>query len=87
MSTPVGVSSSGDEISLCSGNYRKQKQARHGGAACQVRGADEFVVLSKEDYQRLTERKTDRVSFLEESPWSDVELEIERSRDMDGAWS
>lgn len=46
-----------------------------------VRGVDEVVVISKEDYQRLTERKTDLVSFLEESPWSEVELEIERSRD------
>lgn len=46
-----------------------------------VRGVDEVVVISKEDYQRLTEPKTDLVSFLEGSPWSEVELEIERSRD------
>lgn len=46
-----------------------------------VRGVDEVVVISKVDYQRLTEQKTDLVSFLEESPWSETDLDIERSRD------
>ena len=46
-----------------------------------VRGAEEAVVISSEEYRRLTKRDIDFVSFLEESPWADVELDTERSRD------
>jgi prevent-host-death family protein len=50
-----------------------------------VRGAEEAVVISSEEYRRLTKRDIDRdidfVAFLEQSPWVDVELDTERSRD------
>lgn len=46
-----------------------------------VRGAEEAVVISSEEYRRLTKRDVDLVSFLEQSPWADVELDIERFRD------
>ena len=46
-----------------------------------VRGTEEVVVISSEEYRRLIKQDTDLVSFLEESPWADAQLDIERSRD------
>lgn len=46
-----------------------------------VRGVEEAVVLSRKDYRRLTEQKMDLVSLLEESPWAETELPIDRSKE------
>lgn len=44
-----------------------------------VRGKPTAVVLSVEEYRRLTRPKTSLTDFFKESPLQDVELELERS--------
>jgi antitoxin Phd len=46
-----------------------------------VRGKETAVLLSAEDYRRLTERKDSLVSFFQASPWADVELDLTRSKE------
>lgn len=49
-----------------------------------VRGEEKAVLLSSERYRELLgrgERKGSLVSFLRASPWAEVELDLERSRD------
>lgn len=46
-----------------------------------VRGKPAAVVLSAEEYSRLTQPKGTLVSFLRASPWADVELDTSRSND------
>ena len=46
-----------------------------------VRGEEKAVVLSAEEYQRLSRPQGDLVTFLESSPWAEVELDLRRSRD------
>lgn len=55
-------------------NERPQIVTKHGRQA--------VVVVSYEDYQRLTQPQTDLVTFLRESPLAALELEIERDRDL-----
>ncbi len=45
------------------------------------RGTDTVVVLSVEDYRSLRKPKTDLVEFFRSSPLTEVELDLERSRD------
>jgi hypothetical protein len=45
-----------------------------------VRGRERAVVLSAEHYQRLA-RKGSLATFLRNSPWADVELDLSRSTD------
>lgn len=52
-----------------------------------VRGKEMVVVLSMEQYRRLTGKqgslkRGSLISFLKASPWVDVELDIERSKDI-----
>ncbi|HUL13010.1 MAG TPA: type II toxin-antitoxin system Phd/YefM family antitoxin [Methylococcaceae bacterium] len=46
-----------------------------------VRGKETAVVLSAEDYQKLTPRQGSLIGFFQESPWADVELDLTRSKD------
>jgi prevent-host-death family protein len=41
-----------------------------------VRGEETAVVLSMEEYKRLTPKKQSIVEFFQNSPWADVELEL-----------
>jgi antitoxin Phd len=45
-------------------------------------GHDAVVIVSAEEYDRLTRPKVDLVDFLRASPLADVELHVERSRDL-----
>jgi prevent-host-death family protein len=45
------------------------------------RGRESAVVLSMEDFKRLTEPKGSLVSFLRNSPLAGVELDLERADD------
>lgn len=45
-----------------------------------VRGEEKAVVISAERYHELT-HKGSLVSFLQASPWADVELDLTRSKD------
>ena len=46
-----------------------------------VRGQEKVVILSAEEYRRLSQHQGDLVEFLETSPWAEVELDLSRSRD------
>ena len=45
-------------------------------------GHNAVVVLSFEDYIKITHPKTDLITFLRNSPLMEVELEISRNRDL-----
>jgi antitoxin Phd len=45
-------------------------------------GRDAAVVLSMEEYRKLTHHDDDLVSFLRSSPLAGVELDLERSTDL-----
>jgi prevent-host-death family protein len=45
-----------------------------------VRGEDAAVVLSMEEYKRLAPKKQSIVEFFQNSPWADVELDLERDK-------
>jgi len=46
-----------------------------------VRGKDTAVVISTEDYQKLTHKKDSLLKFFQESPLADVELDLTRSKE------
>ena len=45
-------------------------------------GHNAVVILSFEDYQKITAPPTDLVSFLRNSPLVEADLEIERTNDL-----
>jgi prevent-host-death family protein len=45
-------------------------------------GRDAVVILSAEEYDRLTRAKVDLVDFLRESPLAEIELDLKRSGDL-----
>jgi prevent-host-death family protein len=45
-------------------------------------GHNAVVVLSFEDYKKITKPKTDLVTFLRNSPLAEVELDISRSGEL-----
>lgn len=47
-----------------------------------VRGKPAAVVLSVEEYQRLTKPRTKLTDFFRDSPLHDIELYLERSEDF-----
>ena len=56
--------------------------ARHEGPQIiTLRGKEAAVVISVEDYRKLTRPQSRLAQFLRQSPLVGVELEIERSRD------
>jgi prevent-host-death family protein len=45
-----------------------------------LRGKEAAVVVSIDDWRRLTEQRGSLLEFFRQSPWVDVDLDIERSR-------
>lgn len=45
-------------------------------------GNNAVVILSYEDYQKITKPQTDLVTFLRSSPLMETELEFSRHRDL-----
>ncbi len=45
-------------------------------------GNNAVVVLSFEDYKKITKPKTDLVTFLRNSPLTEIELDISRNREL-----
>lgn len=54
------------------------KDARGAAQLITVRGREAAVVVSIEEYRRLTTPKTSLVAFLRDSPLAEVELDLER---------
>ena len=46
-----------------------------------VRGKETAVVLSAEDYRKLTKKQGSLIDFFQEYPLADVELDLTRSKD------
>lgn len=46
-----------------------------------VRGEEAAVVLSAEEYRRITRTQGTLVEFFQRSPWAEEELDLSRSRD------
>ncbi|MCK5153728.1 MAG: type II toxin-antitoxin system Phd/YefM family antitoxin [Spirochaetales bacterium] len=45
-------------------------------------GSDAVVIVSFEDYKKITKPKTDLVTFLQNSPLAGIDLDISRSKDF-----
>jgi len=45
-------------------------------------GSDAVVIVSFEDYKRITKPKTDLVTFLQNSPLAEIDLDITRIKDF-----
>ena len=58
-----------------------QEARSHGPQTITLRGKDAAVLISAEEYRRLTEPKGSLVEFLRSSPWAETDLELERSKD------
>ncbi len=56
--------------------------AQDGPQIITVRGKPAAILLSIEEYQRLTRPRTKLTDFFKDSPLSDVELDLERSSDL-----
>ena len=46
------------------------------------RGVKAVVVLSFDEYKKLTQPKSDLVDFFKNSPLHDIELDLERDKDL-----
>ena len=46
------------------------------------RGNNAVVVLAFSEYEKMIKPKTDLVTFFQTSPLADVELEVDRSKDL-----
>jgi prevent-host-death family protein len=58
-----------------------QEAQRSGPQVITVRGEEAAVVLSAEEYRKLTGRQGSMIEFLQDSPWADVELDLRRNQD------
>jgi prevent-host-death family protein len=46
-----------------------------------VRGKETAVVISAEDYRKLTRKQCSLIGFFQESPMAGIELDLTRSKD------
>jgi antitoxin Phd len=58
-----------------------QEAQRSGPQVITVRGEEAAVVLSAEEYRKLTGRRGSLIEFLQKSPWADADLDLRRSQD------
>ena len=58
-----------------------QDSKTSGPQSITVRGKETAVVLSVEDYHKLTQRHGSLADFFQESPWATVELDLSRSKE------
>jgi prevent-host-death family protein len=59
-----------------------QEAQRSGPQLITVRGEEAAVVLSAEEYRKLTGRQGSLIEFLQNSSWADVELDLRRNQDI-----
>jgi prevent-host-death family protein len=59
-----------------------QQAASEGPQVITVRGRPAAVVVSTQEYERLTRPSTSLLEFFQQSPLSGLELDIERSKDV-----
>jgi len=59
-----------------------KKATDEGPQIISVRGKPAAIVLSMEEYQRLTKPKTRLTEFFRDSPLRGLELDMERNKDL-----
>jgi prevent-host-death family protein len=59
-----------------------QQAASEGPQVITVRGRPAAVVVSTQEYERLTRPSTSLLDFFQQSPLYGLELDIERSKDV-----
>lgn len=59
-----------------------KKAADEGPQIISVRGKPAAIVLSMDEYHRLTKPKTRLTDFFKDSPLYDLELDFERNKDF-----
>lgn len=59
-----------------------EKAIKLGPQMVTKRGVKTVVVLSFDEYQKLTKPKTDLIDFFKTSPLYGVELDLERNKDL-----
>ena len=70
-----------DEAKTNLGDLIRDARER-GPQAISVKGEQEAVVLSIEEYRRLREPRRSMLRFLQESPLADPDLDLERQDEM-----
>ena len=58
-----------------------QEAQASGPQTITLRGKEAAVVISIDDYRRLTEQRGSLLEFFRKSPWAEVGLDMERSQD------
>ncbi len=58
-----------------------QEAQRAGPQVITVRGEEAVVVISADEYRKLTKQKGSLLEFFQNSPLKGVELDLERSKD------
>jgi prevent-host-death family protein len=58
-----------------------QKALKHGPQLITRRGIKTAVIMSIEEYQKLTKPKTDIVDFFHKSPLKDIGIDLTRDKD------
>ena len=59
-----------------------EKALRNGPQIVRKRGVDTVVIVSVEEYRKLTRPKTTLVDFFRKCPLKGVELDLKRSKDL-----
>ena len=59
-----------------------EKAIKLGPQMVTKRGVKTVVVLSFDEYQKLTKPKTDLIDFFKTSPLYGIELDLERNKDL-----
>ncbi|MDR9416172.1 MAG: type II toxin-antitoxin system Phd/YefM family antitoxin [Gracilimonas sp.] len=57
-----------------------RKASEEGPQTVTKHGKDSVVVLSAEDYRKLEQSKTSLVDFFQNSPFSEVEVDLKRDK-------
>jgi prevent-host-death family protein len=52
------------------------RSANHEPQVITVHGKESVVIISIDEYKKLTSPKKSLVSFMEQSPWADVDTEL-----------
>jgi prevent-host-death family protein len=59
-----------------------EKAVQDGPQIVTRRGVETVVVISMEEYKRLTRPRTDLVEFFRRSPLAGIALDLERNKDL-----
>jgi prevent-host-death family protein len=64
-----------------------RKATEEGPQTVTKHGKDSVIVLSAEDYRKLEKPKTSLIEFFQKSPFSNVDIHLERDKSPGRFWS